>query len=935
VPLSHSMPMPRGFALLLTFAMAMGVLVPLVAAAPVRAAPTDLFFSEYVEGSSNNKALEIFNGTGSAVDVLAGGYNVQMFFNGSATAGLTINLDGAASDVVADGDVFVLAQSLASATILAQADQTNAGGWFNGDDAVVLRHGATVLDVIGQVGLDPGVEWGTGLTGTMDNTLRRKATIETGDTIGTDAFDPAVEWDGFAVDTFDGLGVHGEPPSDDAPAVVATTPAGGAVDVASDAGIDITFSEPVVVADGWYAIECSLSATHTATVSGGPEGYSLDPDVDFMAGDSCTVTVSAPAVADVDTDDPPDAMDADHIFTFGVGSACTNPTAFIYEVQGDGAATPIDGQSVVVRGVVTADFTSGGASGIPNNQGLRGFFLEAITADRDDDPHTSEGVFVFDGGGTFAGEIGDVAFVSGTAGEFGGVTQITASEIGACDEIVAELPSAAVLPLPLAPADRAAVLEPLESMRVTHAELTVTEFFQLERFGEILLSADGVLQIPTNVHLPGSPEAVQLAADNVAATITLDDGRTGQNLNRLDSQDLLPYVAAGETLRIGDQLLEHVAVLHFGFGVWRLQPIDIDAITAALAANRTRPRQESRPNVGGTLQVASFNVLNYFDGDGQGGGFPTTRGATTPSELARQTEKLVDAITRLDADIYGLIEIENDGGEFQATRTLVNALNAELGAEVYRFVDTGVIGTDEIKQAFIYDRRSVRPVGDFAILTSEVDPRFDDSRSRPALAQTFTRLGTGERVTVVVNHFKSKSQSGLTDQSDPDFDQGDGQGFWNATRTASAEALADWLATNPTGVQSLGTLIIGDLNSYGREDPIRALEDAGFEDQLVSHTDGIPYTFTFDGQQGTLDTALVRNTLATRVTGAAAWHLNADEVPAIDYQESVGVSFNQRFRTAEIAEAYYDPSAFRSSDHDPVLVGLDFGRGTHAGSTGR
>ena len=198
--------------------------------------------------------------------------------------------------------------------------------------------------------------------------------------------------------------------------------------------------------------------------------------------------------------------------------------------------------------------------------------------------------------------------------------------------------------------------------------------------------------------------------------------------------------------------------------------------TAPGLVRSARPRGRHAP--GRELQRP-----NYFDGDGQGGGFPTTRGATTPSELARQTEKLVDAITRLDADIYGLIEIENDGGEFQATRTLVNALNAELGAEVYRFVDTGVIGTDEIKQAFIYDRRSVRPVGDFAILTSEVDPRFDDSRSRPALAQTFTRLGTGERVTVVVNHFKSKSQSGLTDQSDPDFDQGDGQGFWNATRT--------------------------------------------------------------------------------------------------------------------------------------------------------
>jgi uncharacterized protein len=612
---------------------------------------------------------------------------------------------------------------------------------------------------------------------------------------------------------------------------------------------------------------------------------------------------------------------------------CVEPTHFIYEIQGDGAATPIPGTSVVVRGVVTADFTSGGASGIPANQGLRGFFLEAIPDDRDEDPLTSEGIFVFDGVGTFAGDVGDSVSVAGTAGEFGGVTQITADEIADCD-VVWELPPAAELPLPVAPGDRATVLEPLESMRVTHPELTVVEFFQLERFGEIRLSADGVLQTPTNVHLPNSEEAVQLTADNAAATIILDDGRTGQNLNRLDSDDLLPYVSVGGTLRIGDQLRDHVTILHFGFGQWRLQPVDIDAITEELATNRTRPRPESPPDVGGTLKVASFNVLNYFDGDGQGGGFPNARGATTPSELARQTEKLVDAITRLEADIYGLIEIENDGGEFQALRTLVEALNAEVGAEVYRFVDTGVIGTDAIKQAFIYDRRTVRPVGDFAILTSDVDPRFDDTRSRPALAQTFTRLGTGERVTVVVNHFKSKGQSGLTDTTDPDFDQGDGQGFWNATRTASAEALADWLATNPTGVESLGSLIIGDLNAYGREDPIRALEAAGFEDQLIRYTDGIPYTYTFDGQQGTLDTALVGDDLAGRVTGAAVWHINADEVPAIDYQESVGVSFNQRFRTAEIAAAYYDPSAFRSSDHDPVLIGLDLGRSSHPGRPG-
>jgi predicted extracellular nuclease len=169
-----------------------------------RGTPTELFLSEYIEGTSNNKALEIFNGTGSAIDLAAQGYNVQMFFNGSATAGLTINLTGS----VVTGDVYVLAHSLANAAILAQADQTNGAGWFNGDDAVVLRHGTTVIDVVGQVGFDPGTEWGSGLASTMDNTLRRKAGIEAGDADGSNPFDPSVEWDGFATDDSANLGTH-------------------------------------------------------------------------------------------------------------------------------------------------------------------------------------------------------------------------------------------------------------------------------------------------------------------------------------------------------------------------------------------------------------------------------------------------------------------------------------------------------------------------------------------------------------------------------------------------------------------------------------------------------------------------------------------------------------------------------------------------------
>jgi len=183
-----------------------GLLLGLLAlAAPVAANAADLFFSEYIEGSSNNKALEIYNGTGAAIDLGVAGYNVQMFFNGNGSAGLTINLAG----VVADGDVFVLAQSAADAAILAVADQTNGAGWFNGDDAVVLRKGAAVVDSIGQTGFDPGTEWGTGVVSTADNTLRRKVDFCAGDPIANDVFDPSIQWDGFANNTFGGLGAHG------------------------------------------------------------------------------------------------------------------------------------------------------------------------------------------------------------------------------------------------------------------------------------------------------------------------------------------------------------------------------------------------------------------------------------------------------------------------------------------------------------------------------------------------------------------------------------------------------------------------------------------------------------------------------------------------------------------------------------------------------
>ena len=300
------------YRLRLTLALSMLAVVLAQVGTSNAAAPTELFFSEYIEGSSNNKALEIFNGTGTPVNLATGAYDVQMFFNGSGTAGLTIPLTG----TVAAGDVYVLAQATASAPILAQADQTNGSGWFNGDDAVVLRKGATglVVDSIGQVALDPGTEWGTGLTSTADNTLRRKPSISAGDTTTSDGFDPAFEWDGFATDTFDGLGAHSVS-SDAAPTVSSTAPANGATEVAPGANVSIIFSEPVDVTGAWFGISCTSSGGHTATVSGGPTAFTLDPDADFASGETCTVTVLASQVTDQDADDPPNAMAGNFAFS--------------------------------------------------------------------------------------------------------------------------------------------------------------------------------------------------------------------------------------------------------------------------------------------------------------------------------------------------------------------------------------------------------------------------------------------------------------------------------------------------------------------------------------------------------------------------------------------------------------------------------------------
>ena len=401
----------------------------LVGPSVASAASSDLFFSEYVEGTSNNKALEIFNGTGAPVNLGTDGYNVQMFFNGSPTAGLTINLTG----TVANGDVFVLAQASASAPILAVADQTSSASWFNGDDAVVLRKGTTVLDVIGQVGVDPGTEWGTGLTSTADNTLRRKPAITDGDPNGTDAFDPATEWDGFATDTFGGLGSHN--------GVVVTCPTslsvlqgttGTATVSATDPDGTVTSLTLGSVSPAPAAGSISLIGVTPASGNGGTASGTLDVagvpvgsyavEIDAANDDaspqtgSCTTTVTVQQVLRVS-----DVQGSTTDLESGPEdrSSLAPPT-------GNGSSSA----SYFVRGVISQKTLARTAAGASQN----GFFLQDTLAQSDNDPNTSDGVFVFMGSftsliGGYVPRVGDEVILNARVSEFFNMTELSGASL--------------------------------------------------------------------------------------------------------------------------------------------------------------------------------------------------------------------------------------------------------------------------------------------------------------------------------------------------------------------------------------------------------------------------------------------------------------------------------------------------------------------------
>ncbi len=647
----------------------------------------------------------------------------------------------------------------------------------------------------------------------------------------------------------------------------------------------------------------------------------------------------------------------------GGGGGGTDPLDLaIFEVQGSGFASPYETMDVRVTGVVTYSVGNG-------------FFMQDAVGDGD--TGTSDGVFVFTGALPTV-SLGDEVTVTGTVAEFFDETQISAATV----EIVTTgntIPSPAALEL--GPDSTDAMKEALEGMLIaltsaTDDPITITTNFNFDRFGSIEVSAGNKYQ-PTQTIDPADQAAIDLAIeDNTNNTLTIDDGISSQNPTEfayapndtsgddgdgvLDSGDT--FDATGATLRLGSEMTEAVnGVLRYQFSEYTML---VDGQLPIDPATNEGAREDAPAPVGGDIQLGAFNVLNYFTtlSGTTGPNNLSVRGASTAGDLDRQTDKLVEAMSASGVEVFAIQEVENNGFDSSsAIGTLAGALGADTG-NTYAVVDPNggtspFIGTDAITTGIIYDTAAVSLVSSAAVVFDEPSAAAtfdaaealaselgisnsvsDNPRNRPAVVATFEDSETGTEFTVVSVHFKSKGPSGLntlldaaqaadaaggltTSQqaavdaflADPNVDQGDGQGFWNGVRSDAASQIYTFLTTEYTGSGVADWIVMGDYNAYSQEDPTQALAaPSDTVDLLDLYVGPDAYSFVFDGQRGALDQAVASSGLADMVTGLVEWHINADEPDLLNY--------SSRFNDP----AFFSVDPFASSDHDPVIIGLEF-----------
>jgi len=561
-------------------------------------------------------------------------------------------------------------------------------------------------------------------------------------------------------------------------------------------------------------------------------------------------------------------------------------THTIMQIQGSGAASPINGSKPTTEGIVTGKVANG-------------FFIQDQNGDGD--PSTSDGVFVYMNTTPFSVNLGDKVRVTATVSEFtpNGASRSYTELINAT-AIVAVGSGHSVAPTNITLGQN---LANVEGMLVRFAQpLMINHSEYLGNRGELELGSYRHEQ-PTNRYPARSAEASQLNAAQIADTIVLDDGI-------FVTPTVVPYLGQDGTVRVGDTVHGLTGVIDFGSigggAGFKLQPTEVPQFS------RDNPRTAAPEVAAGNVRVASANVLNFFTtftngqnifGDSNQSCTVGCRGADNLNEFIRQRDKIVAELKAMDADVVGLMEIQNNADI--AVGYLVQQLNAVTAPDTYAYVPKPpATGTDAIRVAMIYKPGKLTLVGN---ALSDAD----SVNNRPPMAQAF-RTANGEKFSVIVNHLKSKGS--CPSGSGADADKGDYQGCWNATRIQQAQRLVNvFVPQVQAAAGDQDVLVIGDMNSYGMEDPIGVLTSAGFVNQLERFVrpNGIPHSYVFDGLSGYLDHALASASLSPQVAGVTEWNVNADEPVVIDYN------------TDGKPQDLYSAGPYRASDHDPVVISLN------------
>ncbi|WP_299009099.1 extracellular exonuclease ExeM [uncultured Shewanella sp.] len=810
----------------------------------------EIIISEYVEGSSYNKAIELYNTGETSADLT--GYSIVRYKDGATDPSDAISLDG---QQIAAGAIKVIAHGSADLGLAEDVDTITKSLNFNGGDAVALLNGDTVIDIVGSVPTPSS--WG------KDVTLQRHSDALAANTV----FDET-QWSSLAKDTFSGLGT----------------------------------------------------------------------------------------VGDTDTDEPVEDP-------FTCEGATLTP---IYTVQGAGESSPLIAQGsyestdeVTIKGVVTARGESL----------FKGFYLQDVEGDGLSE--TSDGIFVYlNEAAPNTIQPGVEVCVQGLVKEYYGLTQIDIKddkkmEVGEQGEILA---ATAFYVSEGESLDEA--LERFEGMNVKldlASEMKVTRNFSFDYDSyrnNMVLSHKAPLMKPTQVYPALSEEAIALAEANSKNQLIVESDFKAD-------AGVVPYFdnfnAETGYIRIGDQLVNLEGVISYSYDQYRLVATNTLVETDFIHLD-DRLETPSAATLG-DIRVASFNVLNFFNDAIDGDANPTgsNRGAESEEEMILQRTKIVNALLAMNADIVGLMEIENNGfGENSAIQHLLTALNSELDEEdQYQFIeiadsdkyDGKYLGSDAIAVGLLYRSAKVTPEGEaFVIETPEQHAaegivsrgEGDDAENNPAydkyqrhsLGQTF--LVNDEPLTVVVNHLKSKGSACLEDwiAGEDEADPADLQGRCNEFRVSAATVIGEALKTIEGDI-----LVIGDMNAYGLEDPIRVLTDfdastSSHDIYTASHTTlagevfdaqkrkieqgygfinlntqahgTSTYSYTYSGELGNLDHALGNASVAERMVAIEDWHINSLESTMFEYTSEY---------TGSLVKS---ENAFSASDHDPVIIALSY-----------